>query len=592
MKNDNHQEVVHEIANQVDKLIIDAGVRARFTEHFDRLCKMAEEYGEALHPYEQSLENIKKAIDEGKFTIPETRKRKRSDGFVEWPPMVELCPPPEGWVKINHNDNSFINVGIGVVRRPVEPVNPLLWFGIFGNASLQRKPDENEKLMCEYVRLAVIHDYEIRYSGTPTDTQIISADYKGKWFRRDEFREEVWKYYHYLYSEPNLLYQPATPQEKLSQLKRALDHVKAIHTESLQPSINAGGMDEREHKKFLLEIAKKVDKLITHIPESKSKFQQQIILFYEKRDEYCKALEQYQKAAESDHQLRDKEARPPLPLNPDEWIYDFVDSITSYMFSPTGREPDGTERLMLEYIILAIIHGEALESSKIYDGLEFWNKEWANLIWEQISHWNLKKEYDSGDEFRTEIELAFEHVKADLAPKPAETELERLRKIIKVLKNWQKSNRTEEDLQTAKQIFSPFDVTYEILNKAESQRRKTRKALEYLDMVADGKEVFCRKLLDDLSRPEVIADLEKLHEKLTKAKLSKTGEIEKEIPCEQRTPPLSLSRMAQYWGGDMTAKKVRSMVDKGLLRVIQINRQTYIFDTSLLPKHVLEKVRK
>ena len=69
-------------------------------------------------------------------------------------------------------------------------------------------------------------------------------------------------------------------------------------------------------------------------------------------------------------------------------------------------------------------------------------------------------------------------------------------------------------------------------------------------------------------------------------------EAQKEIPPERKTVPLSLSRMAQYWGGDMTPIKIKSMINTGILKVIKLGRQSFIFDTKLLPKHVIEKVTK
>ncbi len=185
---------------------------------------MVEGYGQAQRPYSEKLENAKKQID--KFTPEQLEKYKLPNGRIEIS-LVDVCPPPEGYVKMNYWDNYFVNIPLGTIYRPKEPVNPLLWFGISGNASLQRKPDDNEKLMCEYVRLAIIHDYVLRYSGTPTDSYIFNDNYKGRWFQRDEFCKDVWAYYHYVNQSPDLIHMPATAQEKLSQLSRALKHVQA-----------------------------------------------------------------------------------------------------------------------------------------------------------------------------------------------------------------------------------------------------------------------------------------------------------------------------------------------------------------------------
>ncbi|MFC1738561.1 hypothetical protein ACFL1G_05880 [Planctomycetota bacterium] len=64
------------------------------------------------------------------------------------------------------------------------------------------------------------------------------------------------------------------------------------------------------------------------------------------------------------------------------------------------------------------------------------------------------------------------------------------------------------------------------------------------------------------------------------------------IPSERRSAPLSLARMAQYWGGEITAKKLRTMINNDRLQVYKINRQTFIFDIKFLPEHVITKVKK
>ena len=96
---------------------------------------------------------------------------------------------------------------------------------------------------------------------------------------------------------------------------------------------------------------------------------------------------------------------------------------------------------------------------------------------------------------------------------PAGTEQGCLQKIIEILKKWQESEKTQKDLEEVKQALSPLSETHEILCKGKDFSRKTKKALQWLDMVADGKEGFCRALLNKLASPEVIADLEKWQEK-------------------------------------------------------------------------------
>jgi hypothetical protein len=243
-----HQTAVHEIANKIDHIIIDPTVRARFTKHIDKFCKMVEQYGQALQPYQEKLLKQLKKQPPGKFSpeVMELRARLSQPGGCEMSKeekdvlLRELKQneplPPDGWIKTDYLNNAFVNVNMGVIYRPLEPVNPLLWLGIFGDASTQRKPTKNEKIMCEYVRLAIIHDYELRQ---PTDTPFFSTGYKGKWFRRDEFRDAVLTYYLYPNQAPDLRYHIATAQEKLSQLDRAFNRVKA----DLKPAETGGKVE-------------------------------------------------------------------------------------------------------------------------------------------------------------------------------------------------------------------------------------------------------------------------------------------------------------------------------------------------------------
>jgi hypothetical protein len=50
--------------------------------------------------------------------------------------------------------------------------------------------------------------------------------------------------------------------------------------------------------------------------------------------------------------------------------------------------------------------------------------------------------------------------------------------------------------------------------------------------------------------------------------------------------------MARYWRGEMTPRKLRSMIDNGTLEVHEINRQTFIFDTKYLSDDVISKVKR
>jgi hypothetical protein len=149
---------------------------------------------------------------------------------------------------MNYWDNYYVKVPLGTIYRPAEPVNPLLWFGITGNTRLQRKPQEDERLMCDYVRLAIIHDYELRVSGTLSDSYILGDGYKGKWFERDKFWQDAWAYYHYSERVGEADRYPRGADEKLAQLGRAITRVRA-DLENQTRAVHENGQSARGEDK-------------------------------------------------------------------------------------------------------------------------------------------------------------------------------------------------------------------------------------------------------------------------------------------------------------------------------------------------------
>ncbi len=217
MANQYHLSAVNEIIVEVGKLVTKEKIRTRFIENIKRFCKMVEDYGQAQQPYSKKLENAEKRIE--KFTPKQLEKYKLPNGKIRIS-LVDVCPPPKGYIKMNYWDNFFVNVPMGTIYRPKEPVNPLLWFPFsHGNPAIQRPATDDEKLMCDYVLLSVIHDYGLRRS---TDRPIFSADYKGQWFEQNRFINEGGQYYYY------------SEQEKFLQLILALEHVKQSQGNSRQ----------------------------------------------------------------------------------------------------------------------------------------------------------------------------------------------------------------------------------------------------------------------------------------------------------------------------------------------------------------------
>ena len=183
-----HRDEVHKIAIKIDRLITDSPqAKSHFTEYINRFCKMVEDFGQALQPYEmpfrKALEKIRKA--------PKFRNMTEYKIFCE---VRKRCPLPKNWIEIPWQDTKFIKVGdylpaqfIKCNAQPQNVVNPTVWFELEPQLITRQKvPTEDEKLMCEYVLLGVVHDRMIR---TPTEKLFpISV---GKWFDRLGFYDKV-----------------------------------------------------------------------------------------------------------------------------------------------------------------------------------------------------------------------------------------------------------------------------------------------------------------------------------------------------------------------------------------------------------------
>ncbi len=69
-----------------------------------------------------------------------------------------------------------------------------------------------------------------------------------------------------------------------------------------------------------------------------------------------------------------------------------------------------------------------------------------------------------------------------------------------------------------------------------------------------------------------------------------SNKLAQAIPYEYQTSPMSQTELAEFWGGDMTQKKIRQMIDTGCLNIDQIGRQKFMFDMRQLPPHVKRKL--
>ena len=206
-------------------------------------------------------------------------------------------------------------------------------------------------------------------------------------------------------------------------------------------------MDEREHEDYLTGIAKEVGELIVKQANLK-RFRQQDRIFWELCKVYCQAVEQERQAAESNPRLRNKKAGPPtkdhiwynqersqkfypegywrrsekaLPLNPVDLLSFPKDDITEFMFPPQAPKHPIEKLLLAYYAFFTVLHDHyRVDDIKINNGIWPEDEDWVRGKLEEIS-WKHFKELGAGNRLRAYIDLALDHVKADLPEKPAET---------------------------------------------------------------------------------------------------------------------------------------------------------------------------
>jgi len=123
-------------------------------------------------------------------------------------------PPEPDYVRHNYTNFHHLNISGGHVFwiKP-GPVNPLLWFALFGNAGNQREPNDKERLIIDCIILTVVHDYggDLDYSEeTITDR---FNPYSRRYFKRDNF---CWA-----------LLDKLNQSDGEGRIQRAFEHVKA-----------------------------------------------------------------------------------------------------------------------------------------------------------------------------------------------------------------------------------------------------------------------------------------------------------------------------------------------------------------------------
>jgi len=222
------KQTVEEIANEVDRLVMDTAMRARFTDKIMRLCEMAEKYAEHVQqclsdpelrvPTEiyEEMTRLQKEINslyDQRDTATEKGDRKAVAQIAKGIKKKEKrqailqtkidTPPVPGceyfsvmvgvkqWQYFKLNDSEKWTYQHPQWITP-DKVNPLAWFREIPFTIGRPPATDEEKLMYEYFVLAVIHDYKYRELDFKP---IFPKAYEGTRFYRDIFVDAVWCYY-------------------------------------------------------------------------------------------------------------------------------------------------------------------------------------------------------------------------------------------------------------------------------------------------------------------------------------------------------------------------------------------------------------
>lgn len=239
-QSDNMSDYLEQLIETLDKLLQNEKIREKFKHHFEKFCGMVETHIQELKKYEEivkkELDRLPEEDEEAKNLLVKMQSEQLLVDKIEiWNQITRRYnllhnkPPydhPE-WVLggidyyVQHEE---LTLGLYVWHPPLKQilVNPVLWFfsemdKYLSDKEQIKKPDDKEILMCDFVRLAVIHDESCEYNKSIMIYR--NKDYNGR-FKRDDFVKDLWESYR----------NPAKDNFKKTHerlLKQALEHVKA-----------------------------------------------------------------------------------------------------------------------------------------------------------------------------------------------------------------------------------------------------------------------------------------------------------------------------------------------------------------------------
>jgi len=249
------------LIENVDRLLWHEESRNLFQRYFNEFCGMVESHIRELQKYEEitkvNLDRLPEEDGPAKTILVEmqnaqpltlTEKIRLWHEIVQRYNSLHKKPPQDhpDWILRGFygyiQRDQLVN-GLFVWHPPLNemPVNPLLWFYpemgkyLFHN-DLGRQPAEDEKQMCDFVRLAVIYDESCAYQ---TSIMVYKhVEYEGS-FLRNDFTKDLWESY-------------KTPKDKSFEetqrrtLQHALENVKACLGECLPESEPQGKAGQGE----------------------------------------------------------------------------------------------------------------------------------------------------------------------------------------------------------------------------------------------------------------------------------------------------------------------------------------------------------
>jgi hypothetical protein len=234
-------DFLEDLITEIDGLLEQDGGLNKFQSQFDNFCSMVESYGTELDKYRQAANNRfndfadrnpeAQKLFEGinKLLLYEKLERLSKVRLL----YIGQCstPPTDNPTWVSHEfrsdyvaENAWAT-GAPLFYRPslLElPPNPAFWFfdemdRYLSDRDQIKQPDKRELLMCDFVRLSVIHDESCSYNKSIMVYK--NRNYEGK-FQRNDFVKDLWA----AYKNPKKDNFIKTHKRIL---KQAMQHVKA-----------------------------------------------------------------------------------------------------------------------------------------------------------------------------------------------------------------------------------------------------------------------------------------------------------------------------------------------------------------------------